>query len=171
MKATLQQAPARHYALVLDSPLGPLGIRLQRDVITCIDYLPASSKPMDDGSAAARRVARALKRYFTDGSRSFDFAVQLAGTDFQQRVWQALQAIPAGQTRSYGELARQLGTGARAVGNACRHNPAPVVVPCHRVVGTSGPGGYAGRMTGRPLRRKRWLLEHEGVDLKGLKKN
>jgi methylated-DNA-[protein]-cysteine S-methyltransferase len=171
MIASKKQSPAPDYALVLASPLGPLGICLEHNTVTCIDYLPASSKPMDDGSAAARRVARALKRYFTDGSRSFDFAVQLAGTDFQQRVWQALQAIPAGQTRSYGELARQLGTGARAVGNACRHNPAPVVVPCHRVVGTGGPGGYAGRMTGRPLRRKRWLLEHEGVDLKGLKKS
>ncbi len=170
MKAIMQQAPAPRYALVLDSPLGPLGICLQRDVITCIDYLPATSRPMDDGSAAAHRVARALERYFADGRRPFDFDVQLAGTDFQQRVWRALQAIPAGQTRSYGELARQLGTGARAVGNACRQNPAPVVVPCHRVVGTSGPGGYAGHMAGRPLRRKRWLLEHEGVDLDGLKK-
>lgn len=170
MTANTSKSLSPDYALVFESPLGPLGIRLQHDAVTCIDYLPASRpRPAPDGSPAARRVARALEHYFTDGSRPFELAVQLAGTAFQQRVWRALRAIPAGQTRSYGELARQLGTGARAVGSACRHNPAPVVVPCHRVVGRSGPGGYAGHMAGPPLRRKRWLLEHEGVDLKGLK--
>jgi len=169
MATARRQAPLPAYALVYESPLGPLGICLDGDAVTRIDYLPASRRPAHDGSAAARRAVRALTRYFADGSRSFGLDVQPDGTDFQQRVWQALRDIPHGQTRSYGELARQLGTGARAVGNACRHNPVPVVVPCHRVVSRSGPGGYAGHMDGRPLRRKRWLLEHEGVDLEGLK--
>jgi methylated-DNA-[protein]-cysteine S-methyltransferase len=115
-------------------------------------------------------VARALSRYFADGTRPIGLDVLPAGTDFQRRVWRALQAIPAGQTRTYGELARQLGSGARAVGNACRNNPVSVVVPCHRVVAVSGPGGYSGHMTGAPLRRKRWLLAHEGVAVEGLKK-
>jgi methylated-DNA-[protein]-cysteine S-methyltransferase len=137
--------------------------------VTGIDYLPAARQPAEDGSAAARRVARALARYFADGGRPLTLAVELAGTDFQQQVWRALRSIPPGETRTYGELARALGSGARAVGNACRRNPAPLVVPCHRVVGASGPGGYAGRMSGPPLKRKCWLLAHEGVVLKGLK--
>ncbi|HUT40355.1 MAG TPA: methylated-DNA--[protein]-cysteine S-methyltransferase [Gammaproteobacteria bacterium] len=170
MAIAIIRNPDPDYALVLASPLGPLGICLEHSAVTCIDYLPASRQPVDGSSAGARRVARALERYFADGSRPFGLPVQLGGTDFQQRVWQALCDIPPGQTRTYGELARQLGSGARAVGNACRHNPVPVVVPCHRVVSSSGPGGYGGHMSGPPLRRKRWLLEHEGVAFQGLKK-
>ncbi len=169
MAAKKTKSLTTDYALIFASPLGPLGICLQRAALTCIDYLPASRQPADDGSAGARRVVRALERYFADGSRPFELDVQLTGTDFQCCVWHALRAIPPGQTISYGELARQLGSGARAVGNACRHNPVPVVVPCHRVVSAHGPGGYAGHMSGLPLRRKRWLLEHEGVAIQGLK--
>lgn len=162
--------PAGDYALIFASPLGLLGIRLAQGAITCIDYLPASRSPADDGSAAARRVTRALTRYFEDGTRPFGLDVVPDGTAFQQRVWRALQAIPSGQTRTYGELARELGSGARAVGNACRSNPVPLVVPCHRVVAVSGPGGYSGHMAGLPLRRKRWLLSHEGVAVGDLKR-
>lgn len=169
MTTSKRSKPIGDYALVFASPLGPLGIRLMRGAVTCIDYLPASRPTADDGSPGARRAARALTRYFADGGSGFGLEVALAGTDFQQRVWHALQAIPPGETRTYGELARQLGSGARAVGNACRRNPVPVVVPCHRVVSTSGPGGYAGHMSGAPLRRKRWLLAHEGVALEDLK--
>jgi methylated-DNA-[protein]-cysteine S-methyltransferase len=93
----------------------------------------------------------------------FDLAVVMQGTPFQQRVWQALRDIPAGETRSYGQLAAHLGSGARAVGNACRHNPVSIVVPCHRVVGAAGLGGYSGHTQGPVLRRKSWLLAHEGV--------
>jgi methylated-DNA-[protein]-cysteine S-methyltransferase len=158
------------YALVFSSPLGSLGIRLEQGAVTGLDYLPAPHRAGDDGSPGARRVARALTRYFADGSRNIGLDVEPPGTDFQRRVWHALQAIPPGQTRTYGELARELGSGARAVGNACRHNPVPVIVPCHRVVRATGLGGYAGRMSGAPLRRKRWLLAHEGVIVPGLKR-
>lgn len=170
MSTAKTRNPAQDYALIYASPLGPLGIRLDHGAVSCIDYLPASRASVDDGSAAARRVARELTGYFEDGTRPFRLDVVPAGTDFQQRVWRALQAIPPGQTRTYGELARQLGSGPRAVGNACRNNPVSVVVPCHRVVAVSGPGGYSGHMAGVPLRRKRWLLAHEGVDVAGLKR-
>jgi methylated-DNA-[protein]-cysteine S-methyltransferase len=169
MATAKHQAPVPDYALVFASPLGPLGVCLQQGAVSRIDYLPAARKPADNGSPGARRLARSLKRYFADGRHPLDVDVQLAGTAFQQRVWRALRAIPPGHTRSYGELARQLGSGARAVGNACRQNPVPVIVPCHRVVSAAGPGGYAGKMAGPPLRRKCWLLEHEGVAVKGLK--
>jgi methylated-DNA-[protein]-cysteine S-methyltransferase len=73
-----------------------------------------------------------------------------------------LRSIPPGRTRTYGELASKLGTSARAVGGACRANPCPVVVPCHRVVAANGLGGFAGDTSGRKLEVKRWLLRHEG---------
>ncbi len=152
------------YALVMDSPLGRLGIALQDDGSLChIDYLPAQTRVRPARTAAARRVARELERYFRAAGQSFSVPLQLQGTPFQQRVWAALQAIPSGEVRTYGELAVQLGSGARAVGNACRHNPVPVIVPCHRVVSASGIGGYSGHTAGRELRRKHWLLAHEGA--------
>jgi methylated-DNA-[protein]-cysteine S-methyltransferase len=76
----------------------------------------------------------------------------------------ALQDIPPGTVRTYAELARQLGSAARAVGGACRNNPVPILIPCHRVVGQQGLGGYTGALTGDPLGIKRWLLRHEGVE-------
>jgi methylated-DNA-[protein]-cysteine S-methyltransferase len=86
-----------------------------------------------------------------------------AGTPFQCRVWQALRDIPPGTTRTYGELARDLGTSPRAIGGACRANPCLIAVPCHRVVARDGLGGFAGERGGKRLAVKRWLLRHEGA--------
>ncbi|MCP4042152.1 MAG: MGMT family protein, partial [Gammaproteobacteria bacterium] len=83
------------------------------------------------------------------------------GTDHQLRVWNALGEIPPGETMTYGELARHLGSGPRAVGNACRSNPVPIVVPCHRVVSATGLGGFMGDTAGEPMAIKSWLLRHE----------
>jgi methylated-DNA-[protein]-cysteine S-methyltransferase len=107
-----------------------------------------------------------LRDYFANGQTLINLPLDLRGTDFQRRVWQALLQIPPGQTRSYGQLAQQLGSSARAVGNACRANPCPIVVPCHRVLARNGLGGYAGEtQEGEQLQIKRWLLRHEGVVL------
>ena len=151
------------HSLVLDSPLGRLGICLQDDAISSLDFLPSATPVRVADSVLARRVADELEHYFSSSLHRFSLAVACSGTPFQQRVWQALQDIPPGETRSYGQLAAELGSGARAVGNACRNNPVPIVVPCHRVVAASGLGGYAGRTAGPELRRKSWLLAHEGV--------
>jgi methylated-DNA-[protein]-cysteine S-methyltransferase len=151
------------YALILETPLGKLGVQLDRDSIHCIEFLSVRARVRPAVTPAARRVERALQRYFQGAARDFRLPVQLRGTAFQQRVWQALQAIPPGEVRTYGELAAQLGSGARAVGNACRRNPVPVIVPCHRVVSATGLGGYSGQTAGLQLRRKHWLLAHEGA--------
>jgi methylated-DNA-[protein]-cysteine S-methyltransferase len=118
------------------------------------------SRPTNSG---AKQIAAALQAYFANPGYRFHLSLHLQGTPFQRRVWQALQAIPAGETRTYGDLAKQLHSGARAVGMACRANPIPVIVPCHRVVAANGLGGYAGKTAGRQLGIKRWLLQHEGV--------
>ncbi len=85
----------------------------------------------------------------------------LKGTAFQKRVWQALCNIPPGTTKTYGELAKELHTSPRAIGNACRKNPLPIIIPCHRVVAKNSLGGYAGARTGELIEFKKWLLENE----------
>lgn len=91
------------------------------------------------------------------------FQLPLArGTLFQERVWEAIRAIPAGQVRTYQEVALQIGSGARAVANACGANHQPLIVPCHRVVAKKAIGGFmCGHPSGQKI--KTWLLQHEGV--------
>lgn len=116
---------------------------------------------MDPGHPVLRETIRQLDAYFAGHLHRFDLPLEPTGTQFQRQVWAALQEIPYGETRSYGDLAREVGRagGARAVGQANRNNPIGVIVPCHRVVAADGSlGGYAGG-----LDRKRRLLALEGV--------
>lgn len=108
-----------------------------------------------------------ITQYLRQPSVTFNLPLTQRGTAFQQRVWQAIAAIPMGQTRTYGELARQIGSGPRAVANACGANNLPLLVPCHRVVAQNGLGGFMqGQQNG--LLIKQWLLRHEGVRLDGV---
>jgi len=111
--------------------------------------------------SVARPDAEALQDYFSRSRNALGVKALPDGTEFQQRVWKALQAIPGGETRRYGELAHELGSSARAVANACRANPLPILIPCHRVVASNGPGGYMGETGGLGLAIKQWLLQHE----------
>ena len=106
-------------------------------------------------------VLAELKAYFANPRHRFKLALQPQGTPFQQAVWKALQAIPSGKTLTYQDLALKLKTSARAVGNACRKNPLPIFIPCHRVVAKSGLGGFCGEKDGRFMRVKKTLLEWE----------
>lgn len=153
---------APDYDLILDTPPGRLGIRLQGGRVVRVDWLAQGRQTRAPATAFARRVGAEFAAYFRDGGFRFTLPVTIpGGTPFQQRVWRALADLPPGAVRTYGELARSLGSGARAVGNACRHNPLAVIIPCHRVVGANGLGGYAGHTRGAGLERKRWLLAHE----------
>jgi len=149
------------YTMVLDSPLGRLGVCVQAGHVTRLNYLPKNWRLQPPGSALDRRIAEQLDAYFADPGVRFELPLEMHGTPFQLRVWQALQSIRAGTTVTYGQLAARLDSGARAVGNACRRNPIAIIVPCHRVVSSDGPGGYAGKSSGPPLVRKQWLLRHE----------
>ena len=102
-----------------------------------------------------------LQAYLQAADTPLDLPLQLAGTTFQLRVWRALQTIPPGRTLTYGTLAQQLGSGARAVANACGANPIPLVIPCHRVVASNGLGGFMGGREQHALAIKHWLLAHE----------
>ncbi len=151
------------YDFVVDSPLGHLGACIEDDHITRLDYLADTVALRPAVITPGKQLATELKRFFASSRHHFTLPVDMHGTDFQQRVWHALTLIPAGETLTYGALADKLGSGARAVGNACRKNPVSIVVPCHRVVGASGPGGYSGKTDGRELNRKIWLLNHEAA--------
>ena len=112
-------------------------------------------------SGVARRAEAQLAAYFSDPAQAFDLPLDIRGSEFQLRVWRSLAEIPVGQPLTYGALAERLGSGARAVGNACRRNPLPLILPCHRVVAKSGPGGFAGSTEGGFAPIKQALLAHE----------
>ncbi len=154
--------------MIFDSPIGTLAIYFNASAVCELNFLhqadQAEDKQPEDTPLMARFAAQ-LQAYFSSSVSPITFPVLLRGTDFQQRVWHALERIPPGEVRTYGQLAEQLHSSARAVGNACRHNPVPLVVPCHRVVSASGIGGFAGSTEGAEIRIKRWLLRHEGFVL------
>jgi methylated-DNA-[protein]-cysteine S-methyltransferase len=152
------------YQAVMATPLGRIGIRMTGEAVSELDYLPADTPEQPPNDAATRTVVEQLKAYFHDPRYQFTVPLAPGGTAFQQRAWAVLQAIPPGTVLSYGELAQKLDTAARAIGGACRNNPIPILIPCHRVVGRQGLGGYTGALTGDPLGIKRWLLRHEGVE-------
>lgn len=113
------------------------------------------------GDPLARRVSAAVEAYFHHGRWPTDLPIAPTGTPFQRKVWDCLRRIPPGRTRSYGDIAQELGSGARAVGNACRANPLLLLIPCHRCVAANGRGGFAGHTRGRWPDIKDWLLLHE----------
>jgi methylated-DNA-[protein]-cysteine S-methyltransferase len=149
------------YSIVLDSPLGRLGVCMQGGHVTRLNYLPKTWRLRPPVSPRETAVVEQLGAYFADPRSRFKLSLEMHGTPFQLRVWQALQSIPAGTTITYGQLAERLDSGARAVGNACRRNPIAIIVPCHRVTAATGVGGYSGKAAGPPLVRKQWLLRHE----------
>ena len=149
------------YDAVIAVPFGLIGIRMRGNALAAIDLKPRANRGAPPSSAAARKVAFTLERYFRDPAFTPSLALEPGGTSFQRRVWRALKKIPPGTTITYGELADRLSTSARAVGGACRENPVPIVVPCHRVVAAGGAGGFMGHSGGRALSIKSWLLSHE----------
>lgn len=142
---------------------GSIKICYQDGEITSIDMLVSPGRKAQPQNDFEAMLMAQFEAYFADPGFRFDLALRPQGTDFQRRVWQTLLSIPAGRVSSYGELAKQLGSSARAVGNACRRNPVPIVVPCHRVVAKSGIGGFGGALSGQLIDQKRRLLQHEGV--------
>ena len=149
------------YQAKLDVPFGVLGICCTGDALTGIAFLPASEKPQRATSAFAKTVCEQLLSYIEDPDAQFTVPLKPGGTPHQKKVWQAMCDIPRGETRSYGELAAELKSCAQAVGQACGANPIPIIIPCHRVVGRSGLGGFMRHASGASLDIKRWLLAHE----------
>lgn len=151
------------YQAKLKVPFGVLGITCSNNVLTGIDFLSARAAPLPPQSALVKEVCKQLSAYFANSRFRFDLPLQTGGTAHQNKVWQAMRAIPSGKVQRYGELAARVGSAPLAVGQACGNNPIPVVIPCHRVVGKASIGGFAKQRDGRMLDIKRWLLAHEGA--------
>lgn len=153
------------YEAVLDAPFFEgsvsLGITLQGSALSGIDFLPPHSTVVSPSTELGRLVVAQLLAYFDDPGYCFSLPLAPRGTPFQHSVWQALRALAPGETRGYGELAQQLDTAPRAIGNACKSNAIPIIIPCHRVLAAKGLGGYCGAVSGPRLAIKQKLLAHE----------
>jgi methylated-DNA-[protein]-cysteine S-methyltransferase len=148
----------------VDSPVGRLAIEADHAAVTGLRWAsPSERAPGKATSPVLAEAARQLDRYFARKLKRFDLPLAQRGTDFQKRVWAAMRDIPYGETATYGGMAMALGSGPRPVGMACARNPIPIIVPCHRVLGSGGKeGGFSG---GEGLPTKRQLLAIEGVVL------
>lgn len=151
------------YQAELRTPFGVVGIHCEDEKLIDIVFLAPDSAEQASQDKFVREVCAQLDAYFKDSDFQFDLPLRLAGTEHQRKVWQAMCNIPRGVTRSYGELAAELKSAAQAVGQACGANPIPIIIPCHRVVGKTGLGGFMHHNAGYALDIKRWLLVHEGV--------
>jgi len=149
--------------VVVSTPFGPVGLEADGDALTQITFHargPAGARPP---RGILTETARQLDAYFAKRLQQFDLTLDPRGTAFQVDVWRTLQKIPYGDTWSYADLARRIGRpdAVRAVGAANGRNPLPIVVPCHRVIGSDGKlVGFGG---GLPI--KRWLLDLEKAKL------
>jgi methylated-DNA-[protein]-cysteine S-methyltransferase len=149
------------YDAILTAPPCHLGARFTGDALTRLDFLPAGAQASRRLDRRAAQLAGELDAYWADPAHGFTLLFVPMGTPFQLRVWQALRAVPAGRPTTYGALAKQIGSAARAVGQACGSNPLPILIPCHRVVAANGLGGFMHAASGAPLDVKSWLLAHE----------
>lgn len=162
----MSAVPAESFEACLKAPFGTVGIETDGTHVTGIRYLAPSHAvraPRRDSIAYLACVQ--IQAYLANPRFEFDLPLKLSGSHHQLAVWEAMQRIPAGSLRTYGDLALDLRSSARAVGGACGSNPIPLVVPCHRIVAANGNiGGFMGsRAEGFELSIKRWLLEHEGA--------
>jgi methylated-DNA-[protein]-cysteine S-methyltransferase len=178
------------FSATMRAPFAVLGVRSDGRAITELAYLPDDTPIEAPRDRIAARALRELERYLDDPTFRFSVTIRPSGTAFQRRVWDAIGAIPLGESRTYGEVARNVHSAARAVGQACGANRIALIIPCHRVVascgslggfmGTAGPTQSPRAPAGRnaaarphafgdhvaisrdPLTIKRWLLAHEG---------
>ena len=154
---------SENFQAKLPAPFGLLGIRTAGGRLSEIVFLKPGGAALAPRDGVSERACRQLEGYFEDPEFRFDVPLASRGTPFQRRVWRQISAIDAGHTRSYGEIARELDSSPRAVGQACGANPVPLVVPCQRVLAAGGLGGFAHHEGGFHLSVKRWLLAHEGA--------
>ena len=146
---------------VIEFPVMKVGVKTDDGSVTGIRYLPPASPAVPPQNALSEMAARLLERYRGDPDTVFDLPLRVEGSPLQRQVWQAMCAIPRGRTRTYGDLARELGAEARDIGQACGDNRLPIVIPCHRIVAANGIGGFGHATDGYLIEVKRWLLRHE----------
>jgi len=151
------------FDVVVEFPKMKVGVATRGDQVVQIRYLPLSAVSILAKNKLAEEAARQLERYREDADAAFDLPVRIEGTPLQRAVWDAMRAIPRGKTRTYGDLAKELGANAREIGQACGDNRLPIFIPCHRIVAADGIGGFSHATDGYLIEVKRWLLAHEAA--------
>lgn len=160
----MHSAPAKlTYTAVIVAPFAHLGVMADAQAVQRIDFLPLDYPLFSAADEPVQQLIGALAEYWRNPAQGFDLPLSYQGSVHQLRVWQALLAIPPGQTRTYGDIARLIGSSPRAVGQACGANPLPILIPCHRVVGKTNRGGFMHRQDSAALSYKDWLLQHESA--------
>lgn len=149
--------PDRLTTRSLQTPIGLLRLSAAMGAITAIDWDRAET---EDNTPELHEACAQLTAYFDGHLTDFDLPLQVTSSDFQIRLCNAISAIPFGRTRTYGDIARDLGASPQAVGAGCGGNPIPVIIPCHRVLGATSLGGFSAR---GGVETKVWLLKHEGA--------
>lgn len=142
---------------VTETPIGQLGLVEDQGAIVRLMW---NAKPSGDATDLLAEGARQLQAYFAGRLTVFDLPLRVEGSSFQRQVCCAMSTIPFGETRTYGDIAQELGVPAQAVGGACGGNPIPVIIPCHRVLAANGLGGFSGA---GGVEMKVTLLRHEGA--------
>jgi methylated-DNA-[protein]-cysteine S-methyltransferase len=152
------------YDAIFSTDIATIGIQLENSKLIKVDYLKNKNN-IKPTSKLAENIQNKIEKYLKDTSKTNDLKidVKLDVTSFQEKVLNQLILIPYGETKTYGDIAKKLKTSPRAVGNACRRNPIPIVIPCHRVVASKGLGGYSGATEGETQNIKRNLLKLEGI--------
>lgn len=146
---------------LIDTPLGRIAVVSEAGAITALNWVDAEKTFQEQGDAPELIAAEEqIKAYFNGDLRAFDLPVLVEGSDSPKAVCAEIAAIPFGETRQYGDIAKTLGMPAQAVGQACGGNPVPIIIPCHRVLSARGLGGFSAR---GGIETKVSLLRHEGA--------
>lgn len=156
----------KRFNAIVQAPFGAVGIRLNaaNSHVQELVYLPPHTQALAPNCALSERVCGQIASYIANPAFRFDLPLDKQGTAFQNKVWQVIASLEAGQVLTYKQVGQLIDCGApRAVGGACGANPYPLIVPCHRVVGANGIGGFAQHDDGFYIGVKRWLLAHEGI--------
>lgn len=165
MKPTSASSTTAIFSAIVEAPFGAIGVRTEPGVLRELVYLPRSFNEKSPTDAIAEQAARQVEHYFDDPDFQFNLPLADVGTDFQHRVWKAISAIARGDVLTYGQIAKQIRSAPRAVGQACGANWYPLIIPCHRVTASGGLGGFSNHddEAGFHVGVKRWLLAHEGA--------
>ena len=153
--------------IVVKTPIGKIAVDYQDDFVTEVHQVASQVRVVSKKDPFAVEIQKQFTAYFSGDLKEFNLPFLFSqGTDYQLKVWDQIRRISFGSTKTYGEIAKKIKSGPRAVGNACRRNQLLLLVPCHRVVSAVGLGGFMGDADGSLVRRKQWLLNHEHVDIK-----
>ncbi|MGH1538577.1 MAG: methylated-DNA--[protein]-cysteine S-methyltransferase [Gammaproteobacteria bacterium] len=150
--------------IIIKTPIGKIAIEYQNDFVIKVEQVADQVRVVSKKDPFAVEIQKQFAAYFSKELKKFSLPFLFQqGTDHQLKVWDQVRRISFGSTKTYGDIAKKIKSGPRAVGNACRHNQLLLIVPCHRVVSVSGLGGYVGDDTGKLVQRKQWLLNHESA--------